>query len=66
MNLTPILKVPIKQGRKPKLYDCGRHGKLSGAMIAKMAGISQSAVYRRIRLGAKGEELVQPRHESSL
>ena len=44
-----------------KLYDCGRHGQLSAGQIARMAGISDTAVYKRIDAGWAGEDLCAPR-----
>ena len=42
-------------------YDCGRHGKLTCAEIAAIAGTSKTAVYKRIHAGYRGEELCSKR-----
>ena len=51
-------------GRPPKaLYDCGKHGQLSAAQIARVAGIDREAVVRRIASGVTGVALCAPRKQ---
>lgn len=39
------------------LYDCGRHGSLTALEIARIAGTSKTAIYKRINTGTRGEAL---------
>src|SRR5690606_38034750 len=38
-------------------YDCGKHGWLTAKQIARIAGTSKTAIYKRIKTGATGEAL---------
>ena len=43
--------------KKAKRHDCGRHGQLTAAEAAAIAGISPAAVYQRLTDGVKGDAL---------
>ena len=64
MMLTATLTSPKRKnnrGRKPeRKYDCGKYGRLSRSQIAKVAGISNTAVRQRINSGYTGERLCLP------
>lgn len=69
MNLTPSLKPPVRgaawnRGRvlsRALRVDCGRHGVLAVAEIARLAGIDPDTVRKRMRAGMTGEALCAPR-----
>jgi AcrR family transcriptional regulator len=43
------------------IYDCGKHGWLTVAQIAAVAGTSKVAIYKRLKTNARGDELCQRR-----
>lgn len=49
------------RGGGPVIYDCGTHGWLTVAQIAAVAGTSKTAIYKRLLVGARGDELCQRR-----
>lgn len=61
-SLAASLGTPqIKRGRV-KLYDCGKHGKLTARQIADRAGISVFTVYDRVRRKWPPADLAEPAH----
>ena len=51
------------RGPAAKLHDCGEHGRLTAYQIAGKAGVHETTIYRRIRLGVRGADLCLPRLE---
>lgn len=47
-------------GRPPGVWDCGPHGQLTRAQIAKLAGVSIAAIDARIACGKRGADLYAP------
>lgn len=66
MSSFGVATIEGPQGMKSRArkMDCGRHGRLTAAQIARTAGITESRVWQRVRIGWKGEELCRPKHDS--
>lgn len=47
----------VPMGRRPRTYDCGKHGRLTVRQIADVAGITVHGVQVRLRRGWKGAQL---------
>lgn len=61
----PAAVVPcLHRGGGPVIYDCGTYGWLTVAQIAVLAGTSKTAIYKRLLVGARGDELCQRRWAS--
>lgn len=43
------------------IYDCGKHGWLTALQIARIAGTSKTAIYKRINAGVRGDALCDRR-----
>lgn len=50
-----------QRGPQAALHDCGKHGRLTVAQIAGIAGVSANSIYCRIRMGVAGEKLCESR-----
>lgn len=59
MNLSPILSAPLGKRERGKRYDCGGGLLLTVAEIAERTGTSPAGIYRRIKKGQRGPELLR-------
>ena len=64
-TFAPSIGTTAKRTGRPakRLFDCGKYGRLSAPQIARIAGISGTAVNLRIANGWTGAKLCQPRGE---
>lgn len=61
MNLcASTLAAPPAAKRWGAVYDCGKHGHLTAAQIAKLAGVTGTTVRYRIAQGWRGDKLCTP------
>lgn len=61
---TAALDAPkFKRKRQGRVFDCGKHGKLTAKEIAALTGMSREGVWQRVRSGVKGADLLLPKHE---
>lgn len=58
------ITTPVARKSRARTFNCGPHGRLTAAQIARTAGITESLVWQRVRIGWKGEELCRPKHDS--
>lgn len=63
---TATITTPRARKSRAKKFDCGAHGRLTAAQIARIAGITDSRVWARVRIGWKGEDLCRAKHDSLL
>lgn len=66
MSSFGVATIATPRARKShaKKFNCGAHGRLTAAQIARIAGITESRVHQRVRIGWKGEELCLAKHDS--